>query len=291
MSKLGEAILKAIVSNRKRSQRGDPSGNGAQLDGSEEYFRWQFESSEALFAKYPNWDIQGKTVLEIGCGLGGRSAYLAASGARCVVGIDINAGEIHEAPDLCARVCPKALDRIQYLSCKENERLPIGQFDVVILVDAMEHVVSPYQVVQAAYDYVVPGGKFYFSSYGWYHHSGSHTGLLPFVNVLFSDETILNVIRWNVSRPDYVPTMWDSDPPIKRWQGIYDLRDRPGEHLNKITLREMKKLARYAAFPHSRLNILGFGGNHKLLRVLNPLRHIPVLQEVFHSYVVGEFRK
>jgi len=94
-----------------------------------------------------------------------------------------------------------------------------------------------------------------------------------------------------VSRPDYVPAAWDSNPPIDRWRGIYDLRDRPGEHLNKITIREMKKLVRNSIFPHARLTIIGFGDQHSFLRLLNPLRHVLFLQEVFHSYVVEEFRK
>ena len=145
--------------------------------------------------------------------------------------------------------------------------------------------------MRLAYGYLSDGGQFYFNSVGWYHHTGSHTHLLPYVNLFFSDETILNVIRWWVSRPDYLPTRFDSDPPVERWRGLYNLRDRPGEHLNKITIREMKKLARYSIFPYSRLTVLGFTRNNPLVRLLNILTRVPLLQEIWHSAVVMECRK
>lgn len=85
---------------------------------------------------------------------------------------------------------------------------------------------------------------------------GDPHGPDPFVNLLFSDETILNVIRWDVSRPDYRPTRFDSSPPLERWKGLYDLRDRPGEYLNKITIRGVRRLLRYGPFRSSRLTVI-----------------------------------
>lgn len=225
MSALGVFILKNLVLFKQKVQ---PSKPGPSEDTFESYFRWQFESSERLFARYPNWDIAGKTVLEIGCGTGGRTAYLASAGAKCAVGIDINREEIALARRLSSQLHPELTGRLRYLEASEDKPLDIGLFDVVVLVDCMEHVVSPPQMMRLAYGYLVPGGQFYFSSMGWYHYSGSHTHLLPFVNVFFSDETILDTIRWWVSRPGYVPTRFDSNPPVERWLGLYNLRDRPG---------------------------------------------------------------
>ena len=98
-------------------------------------------------------------------------------------------------------------------------------------------------------------------------------------------------MRWWVSRPDYTPSRFDSDPPIERWRGIYNLRDRPGEHLNKITIREMKRLLRYSIFSSTNLKITGFGGRHPLFRFLDPLRHVPLIQEVYHSVAIAELRR
>jgi SAM-dependent methyltransferase len=244
-----------------------------------------------MFAKYPDFDLRGKSVLEIGCGTGGRSAYLASQGAGRVVAIDINRDEIEIARRTCPELYPQIQGVVDYLSCCEDRPLEIGEFDVVVMVDCMEHVVSPPAMMRLAHGYTRPGGQFFFSNYGYYHHAGSHTELLPFVNLFFSDETILNVIRRLVTEPDYEPTRFDSDPPLERWRGLYDLRDRPGEHLNKLTLRDMKKLVRHSIFSETRMTVIGFGGKHPVLRLIDGLRHLPVIQEAYHSLVVVECRK
>jgi 2-polyprenyl-3-methyl-5-hydroxy-6-metoxy-1,4-benzoquinol methylase len=289
MSTFDVFILKNLVRLKHKVQ--PPKAGGPSEDSWESYFRWQFESSGSLFARYPNWNIAGKTVLEIGCGTGGRTAYLASAGAKCAVGIDINREEIALARRLAGQLYPELNERLRYLEASEDKPLDIGPFDVVVLVDCMEHVVSPPQMMRLAHGYLAPGGQFYFSSVGWYHHAGSHTRLLPYVNVFFSDETILDTMRWWVSRPGYVPTRFDSNPPVERWRGLYNLRDRPGEHLNKITIREMRKLVRHSIFSHSRLQVLGFGRKHPLVRLLNLLTRVPLVREVWHSTTVVECRK
>lgn len=290
MSKLTEWILRQIVLSTKRWGLRD---KGLPTDGNHTtYFKWQFETSEALFGRYPNFDPAGKSVLEIGCGIGGRTAYLASRGAKPAIGIDINAAEIELAKSLCARCKPELVAAVQYVASQENAALPdIGQFDLVLLVDSMEHVVSPPNILRLAYHYTKPGGKCYFNTIGWFHYAGSHTPFFPFVNLFFSDETILNVMRWWVSRPEYRLRWFDSQPPVERWRGIYNLRDRPGEHLNKITVAEIKKLVRHTIFRSASITITPFTSPNPLVRIANPLRHVPLLQEVFHSGIVVELQK
>jgi 2-polyprenyl-3-methyl-5-hydroxy-6-metoxy-1,4-benzoquinol methylase len=288
MSWLGEQILKLLVLGRERIVPTATAAPGG--DSYESYYHWQFSSSEKLFRHYPNFDIRGRRVLEIGCGTGGRTAYLASVGPAAVVGIDINADEIRIAKNLSRKFHPQLAGVLEYHVSQENEVLDIGQFDYVLLVDSMEHVVSPPAILRLAYQYTKPGGKCYFNTIGWYHHKGSHMPLIPWANVLFSDETILNVMRWKISRPDYVPTRFDSDPPLERWRDIYNLRDRPGEHLNKITISEIKKLCRYTIFEQAQWKVIGFQSRKHILGALNLFNNVPVLQEIFHSGIVVELR-
>ncbi len=278
MSHLGELALRAYVGLLPKH----PLSNRAVSSVS--YHHWQYETSAAMFSSLPQFDFQDKRILDLGCGLGGRAAWLARKGAREAVGIDINAAEIGEASRLRDGLYPD-LTNLWYYHCKEDEHISsLGEFDLVLLLDSLEHVVSPLKILRLARKYVRPGGKVYFTTLGWYHHYGSHMGI-PFATVFFSDETIVNFTRWQIRRPDYKPTIWDSDPPTARWEGVYDLRDRPGEYLNKITIRQMKKLVKYSPFLRGRVVVLGFRRAH--LRWLNPLRHVPILNEVFHSGVVG----
>lgn len=274
LKRYASSVSKPKISQKRRQSPSD-------------YYRWQLTTSPALFSLLPNLDLRDKRVLEIGCGLGGRSAWLAQNGPREVVAIDINSAEIELARKLTAEQCPQ-LQNLTFVHSQEDARSDIGGFDVVLLIDSLEHVQSPFKIVKLAYSYTRPGGRAYFTTCGWYHHAGSHTGI-PFVNLFFSDETILNFIRWQVTRPEYEPSMWDSDPPIARWEGIYDLRDRPGEYLNKITIRQMKKLVDYSPFTTRRLHVLGF--RNPRFKWLNPLSRAPGLQEIVHSFVVGEFVK
>lgn len=291
MSRIGEWMLKTALQLTHQAQAQAQDHAAREPHDWARYIRWQYDTSKPLFDRYPDFDFAGKTVLEIGCGTGGRAAYLAASGASRVVAIDINADEIAIARRLVPELFPDLGDRVRFLVNTDPEAAGIGAFDIVVLIDCLEHVVSPPDIVRLAYDHTAPGGKCYISSIGWYHKNGSHTGLLPFINLVFSDETILDVTRWAVRRPDYVPTRFDSDPPIDRWRGIYDLRQRPGEYLNKITLREMKRLVAHSIYPHARMHVLGFESHGPLARLVNPLRHVPLLQEVAHSYVVIEMQR
>lgn len=289
MSFVGEYVLRSIVT--LRSRRGGRVMLAAPEQDHADYIAMQFASSPSLFSKYPKLDLRGKRVLEIGCGTGGRTAFLASQGVERAVGIDINAAEIEVARREVPKLFPEVASLVEYHVAMESGRLDIGEFDVVVLIDCLEHVVSPPDMLRLAHDYMRPGGQCYISLYGWYHARGSHFGLMPFVNVFFSDEEILNVARWWVSRPEYKPHRFDSDPPVARWRGLYDLRQRPGEYLNKITLAEMKKLVRHAPFSRGQMHVIGFGRSSPVVKALNVLRHIPVIQEALHSYVVLEFEK
>jgi 2-polyprenyl-3-methyl-5-hydroxy-6-metoxy-1,4-benzoquinol methylase len=286
MSRLGTELLKRVVARRVAT-----SHVRAPADDWAAYVRWQYESTGPLLRKFPPLELDGKSVLEIGCGTGGRSAYLAEHGAARVVGIDINLREIAVARAQCRRLFPRAMDRLEFYEAYEDKPLPLGQFDVVLLLDTIEHVVSPPKMMRLAHAYTAPGGRFFFSSIGWYHFAGSHMGIMPFVNVFFSDATILDVMRWRVSQPGYQPTRFDSQPPIERWRGLYDLRDRPGEYLNKLTLKQMKQLAASSVFGKGKVHVVGFGHRRPLFRLTDPLRHVPGIQEMYHSIVIGEFEK
>jgi 2-polyprenyl-3-methyl-5-hydroxy-6-metoxy-1,4-benzoquinol methylase len=286
MSRLGEFVLRRLVALRRR---GGDGGGTAAATTFDDYHRWQFESSAELFAKYPGFDPRGKSILDIGCGIGGRTAWLASQGATRVVGLDINAAEIAIARELQQRLFPALAPLLSYHVSQEDALLDLGEFDYVLLVDMMEHVVSPPAMLRLAHRYTRQGGTCFFSTFGWLSHRGSHMGMLPWLNVFFSDETILNVQRWVVSRPGYHPTRFDSDPPIERWRGIYDLRDRPGEHLNKLTLADVRKLLRHNIFGPGHLELWPI--SNRLGWFFRLLIRLPLLDELFHSLFVVRLDK
>lgn len=270
-------------------------GKGASV---ENYWQWQYDSSAAYFAKFQDLleQIPGKRVFDIGCGLGGRTCYLAGKKPAVIVGADINHEEIRKAKDICARRLDKEdVERIKFVEVSEDSSKNQGDYDVVLLIDSLEHVKDPVGMLDLAWSCTKPGGVCYFSTVGWYHHNASHVGSIvpiPFVTLFFSDRQILDAVRGIVGSSFYQPAMWDSDPPLKRWEGITDLGDRPGEYLNKITIKGIRQAVKASKFGGGEITVEGFSWKQlPVMRVFNFLARVPVVQEVYHSAVFGRLKK
>lgn len=99
------------------------------------------------------------TVLDVGCGAGFLSNYLALQGHE-VTGIDISSSslEVAKLHDKTARV--------KYLYGNAYE-LPFdnGSFDVVCAMDILEHIDKPFRLIQEASRVLRPGGLFFFHTF------------------------------------------------------------------------------------------------------------------------------
>ncbi len=269
------------------------------MDGYAEYWQWQFDSSPAYFQKiFDMCDVvKHRAVLDIGCGIGGRTCFLATLEPDKVLGIDINEREIELAKALALRKSgiEGTRQKICFDVVVEGGTKHAGSFDVVVLIDCLEHARDPATLLSAAHAFLRPGGICYFATMGWYHHRGAHIGdilPMPFVQLFFSDRVMLDAIRRILSAPYYVPNLWDSDPPVARWMGVSDLCDRPGESLNKITVRGIKQIVNQSPFLKKKVAVTGFSWNtYRFLRCLNVLAAVPGIQEMYHSAVFGRLEK
>lgn len=105
-------------------------------------------------------DLQGKRVLEMGCGLGSLSLLLAKSGAK-LTAFDISAGSIEVAKERAAAA--GVADRIQFDVCPA-EQLPYedGSFDIVFGKAVLHHLDAP-TAHPHLFRLLRPGGKAAFS--------------------------------------------------------------------------------------------------------------------------------
>jgi 2-polyprenyl-6-hydroxyphenyl methylase/3-demethylubiquinone-9 3-methyltransferase len=105
--------------------------------------------------------LDGKTVLDVGCGGGILAESMAARGAK-VTGIDMG-----EAPLEIAR-----LHLLESGLQVDYRRIPVeelatempGQFDVVTCMEMLEHVPDPASVIAACAALVKPSGQVFFST-------------------------------------------------------------------------------------------------------------------------------
>lgn len=105
--------------------------------------------------------VEGRHVLDVGCGGGILAESLAAKGAK-VTGIDMG-----EAPLEVARMhlLESGLE-VDYRKIKAETLATeaAGQFDVVTCLEMLEHVPSPALVIDACCALVKPGGHVFFST-------------------------------------------------------------------------------------------------------------------------------
>lgn len=106
--------------------------------------------------------LQGKTVLDVGCGGGILADSMARKGAT-VTGIDLSTKALKVA-QLHALEAQTPNVSYREISAEGLAAEQAGQFDVVTCMEMLEHVPNPALVVQACSDLVKPGGWVFFST-------------------------------------------------------------------------------------------------------------------------------
>lgn len=106
--------------------------------------------------------LQGKTVLDVGCGGGILTDSLARSGANAT-GIDLSTKVLRIAQ---LHALDAQTDNVQYreISAEAMALEQPGGFDVVTCMEMLEHVPDPASIVQACATLVKPGGWVFFST-------------------------------------------------------------------------------------------------------------------------------
>ena len=137
---------------------------------------------EELFRK-----IQGRTVIDFGCGEGREVLEMAASGAERVIGIDVQTHLLERARRLAAEA---GLDAVCEFATSTS-----AQADVIVSIDGFEHFLDPEAVLRTMDRLLAPTGEILIS-FGptWYHPYGGHLfSFYPWIHLLFSEKAL---IRW-----------------------------------------------------------------------------------------------
>lgn len=214
------------------------------------YARKQFSRRvrTGLAVEPMGWDA-----LEIGCGHGGISCFLAVSGARRVVGIDINEQNLDYGyrlkREIEARLGPACELPLEFRVMNAMALgFPEGSFDLVVAENAFEHYSEPQVVMEQAYKVLRPGGRLLvpifssiYSKYGLHLKNGLK---LPWANLIFSESTIIAAMK---RLAEQNPTLYElypglSDSPVR----VRDLRLY--KDLNDITYKAFKRMARTVGF-------------------------------------------
>ena len=140
---------------------------------------------------FPDLDLTGKVILDLGSGYGGRTVRYREMGAAYVAGNEVRPEAVEEGTEF-ARL--KKLDNIEFfLSPAENLPFPDNHFDIVLSDDVFEHVENFEQALRESLRVLKRGGRLYAVFPPFYNATGgSHcNSAAPAVRLCFT-----RVISW-----------------------------------------------------------------------------------------------
>ena len=206
-------LVGGALADRLLNRLGDPDANG-YCDGSAYHGRSKLE---VLFGPQIWQEVQGRDVVDFGCGEGRDAVEMLQRGARHVVGVDI----LERSLDRARRAAREAgvADR-----CEFSDR-PTGPADVVISVDGFEHFDDPGGVLRLMAGTLKPEGRVLLT-FGptWLHPLGGHLfSVFPWAHLVFTEQAL---IRWRARF---------------RKDGATRFREVEGG-LNQMTIRRFERL-------------------------------------------------
>ncbi len=261
--------------------------------------------AEAEYASETEWPFywwfgrpgmfRGKTVLDLGCGYGGRPVRFLEHGSEAVVGVEISDRIVQEARSFARRFGVE--DRVTF-RVGTGEQIPAadGEFDLITMFDVMEHVVAPRDVLTECFRVVKPGGELavvfppYYALRGGPHLHGYATWL-PGLNLLFTTRALRSAAAKRLAEQgiDYRPYFREL-PSDRLW------------NMNGLTTGQFRRLVARSGF---RWQIRRHTSHFEFRRrkgtmptVVEPvywsfrfLANVPLLRELFCERVVALLRR
>jgi ubiquinone/menaquinone biosynthesis C-methylase UbiE len=212
-------------------------------EGKKTFAEWEFGQSKRLNNYYlPEIDllkeIQGKTILDIGAGSGGKTTFYALNGARRVTGIDMEEGFITQARGFASSKNARDIDFI----VANAEEMPFqdASFDMCVMNDVFEHLSKPEVVLREVNRVLKPHGKVFINSPPYFHPYGAHlTDLIgiPYVHLLFPEPVLINAYKKLALETK------SAEKRINLRFGVVENREQI-TYINKMTITRFEEIVR-----------------------------------------------
>ncbi len=255
-------------------------------DGKMSYTEWQFVKGEQTIQFFLPFHSQqqmftDKTVLDIGCGGGGKTCYYATFRPKKIIGIDIVP---HYAEEGNAFAREKGLADIAEFMTGDASSMPFPDetFDTIIMNDAMEHVDEPEKTLAECFRVLKKGGHLYINFPPYYHPYGAHLSDaigIPWVHSLFSEQAMIDAYKKLVEKlPD------GQDRISFRISRKPDGREY-FSYINRMTISRFRRIQKGVSHPAV------FQAEIPLRPVVAGLAKLPGLREYFVKMVVCVYQK
>ncbi len=245
-------------------------------ESAEAYSRWEHHWGREFARLYmePAGDLAGKRLLDVGCGLGGKTVAYAEAGARAV-GTDIVEANAEQS-----RGYASAAGASIAFFVADAASLPVrdGVFDTVVANDAMEHFAEPERALSEMRRALRPGGAIWVFFTPHYSPLGSHLYdylYTPWCHLLFTRAQIERAIRAVLSERARGE---DTGAIEARVRAIMESYDRDLNHMSID--RFLRIVARTPGLRVSRLAL-----KPAKFRALAPLTRVPGIRELVTGFV------
>jgi SAM-dependent methyltransferase len=239
-----------------------------------------------IFAEVPN--LHGLQVLDLGCGLGGKTLYYAKQGARLVVGVDISRTRAHVAQTLTDKYAPSGAVHI-IVSDAADLPFQADTFDGIISIDAWEHLYDTTAALSQCKRAVRPGGTIWISAMPYLSPWGAHAWNwlpMPWLQVVLPARAVFKLIAWievwrRINRRLPLAVRLDWSQP-----------DDPA-HARGLTLRAVEHDLAISGLTTIQFAVVPVGARYKgvIRRLSYLLIRLPFLRELLAGMIVLILRK
>ena len=169
-----------------------------ESDGDEHaYAEWEYKSAKADWEKFyaGRIDLESKRLIDLGCGLGGRSVFYAAFAPSEIIGVEI----VEENGSKSRRFADeKGCSATATFEIADAGNLPFDDesFDIAFSENSFEHYPDPEGVLGEAGRVLKPGGLFIINFSQWGAPNGHHLeswGNISWTHLVLSTDEILEI--------------------------------------------------------------------------------------------------
>jgi ubiquinone/menaquinone biosynthesis C-methylase UbiE len=257
-------------------------------ESDEAYSRWEYEVGRDVFTKHFGAEVlQDAEMLDVGCGMGGKTVWYAEAGARHVTGIDIDPDHAGPAGRF---VSDRSLAERVRIICGDAMRMPFpdGTFSVVTANDSMEHFADPAAALAELARVLRPGGHLYLYFTPWRSPLGSHLYdhvKIPWCNVVLPRSILYGTLHRSVLEEELARS---GEAATELAQERYEEIIRYYENdINGITVRRFHEIVD----AESQLQARSIEYVVPRFAFLHPLTAVPALREYFAGLVFADLQR
>lgn len=268
----------------------------AQMD---DYQAYRDASLATSWARFSDADIDGRDVLDFGCGNGPLSLFLAATRAPAsITGVDLYPDAIARAEASLARMETAPAMPVRFLvGGADGMPMPDRSADTLLAFDCLEHVMDPAAILAEWHRVLRPGGK---ALVEWFPYAGPHGPHMdslipiPWAHHIFGQRAMFETCEALYDDPAFQPRHWDLDARgaklPNKWRQWRSFAEQG--YINELSTTAFRRMARDVGFAFARYERHGVLSNKPgIAAVTRALAGLPVVGTLLTSHVIVELRR